>query len=132
MSNIKNVLYMASVQVANYIFPLITIPIVSRVFGPGNIGVINYVAAIVGYFSLFVNYSFNYTAVRWLTRKPQDKDSLFGGFFNPVFDIYCLYYFLCYSSISIAKSPGLYMGLLCVLSFLSGCIVYAELVFTGV
>lgn len=96
MSNIKNVLYMASVQVANYIFPLITIPIVSRVFGPGNIGVINYVAAIVGYFSLFVNYSFNYTAVRWLTRKPQDKDSLFWGVFLIQFLIFivCTIFFV--------------------------------------
>ena len=91
MSNIKNLLYMSSVQLANYIFPVITIPIVSRAFGPQNIGVINYVAAIVGYFSLFVNYSFNYTGVRWLTRRPQDKDVLFWG----VFLIQLLIFLLC-------------------------------------
>ena len=82
---------MSSVQLANYIFPVITIPIVSRAFGPQNIGVINYVAAIVGYFSLFVNYSFNYTGVRWLTRRPQDKDVLFWG----VFLIQLLIFLLC-------------------------------------
>ncbi len=90
MSNIKNLLYMSSVQMANYIFPLVTIPIVSRAFGPQNIGLINYVAAIVGYFSLFVNYSFNYTGVRWLTRNPKDKDKLFWGVFSIQFFIFLL------------------------------------------
>ena len=99
MSNIKNLLYMSSVQIANYIFPLITIPIVSRVFGPQNIGLINYVAAIVGYFSLFVNYSFNYTGVRWLTRNPQDKDKLFWGIFSIQFLIFLLCTVIFYLSV---------------------------------
>ena len=82
---------MSSVQLENYIFPVITIPIVSRAFGPQNIGVINYVAAIAGYFSLFVNYSSNFIGVRWLTRRPQDKDVLFWG----VFLIQLLIFLLC-------------------------------------
>lgn len=54
---------------ANYVFPLITIPIVARIFGPEKLGLINYIAAIVGYFSLVVSYSFNFTGVRRVTRE---------------------------------------------------------------
>ncbi|MBT0723486.1 oligosaccharide flippase family protein [Rosenbergiella sp. S61] len=81
MNNIKNLFYISTVQVVNYLFPIITVPIIARTFGPENVGIINYIAAIVGYFSLFVNYSFNYTGVRWLSRNPADKNVLFCGIF---------------------------------------------------
>jgi len=86
MKNIKNITYMLVVQISNYAFPLITIPIVARIFGPEKIGLINYISAIVIYFSMLVNYSFNYTGVRRLTRDKNNKNSIFSTvFFTQLF-----------------------------------------------
>ncbi|WP_260924889.1 oligosaccharide flippase family protein [Novosphingobium sp. 9] len=79
--HLQNFSYMFFVQVANYAFPLVTIPLVSRIFGPSNIGLINYVAAIVNYFALAVNYSFNYTGVRRLARGDTDAEKVFSAIF---------------------------------------------------
>ncbi len=73
MKSVKNIIYMLSVQLVNYAFPLITIPIVAVAFGPEKIGVINYIAAIVAYFVLIVSYGFNYTGVRRFTRNKDKK-----------------------------------------------------------
>ncbi|WP_415583535.1 oligosaccharide flippase family protein, partial [Klebsiella quasipneumoniae] len=53
--NIKNISYMFLVQSANYLFPLITIPIVARAFGPDKIGLLNYITAIISYFILITS-----------------------------------------------------------------------------
>lgn len=67
---------------ANYVFPLITIPIVARIFGPEKLGLINYIAAIVGYFSLVVSYSFNFTGVRRVTREKNSSNQIFSTIFT--------------------------------------------------
>lgn len=81
MKHIKNIFYMLSVQLANYAFPIITIPIVSRVFGPEKIGLINYIAAVIAYFSLLVSYSFNFTGVRRITRNRDKAKEIFSIIF---------------------------------------------------
>ena len=54
MANIKrNFLYNSLLTVANYLFPLIVYPYVSRVLGVTNIGICNYVDSIVHWFILF-------------------------------------------------------------------------------
>ena len=55
---------MSIIQILNYAFPLITIPLVSRILGVDKIGLINYIFAFSAYFILIVNYGFNYTAIR--------------------------------------------------------------------
>lgn len=61
---LKSVTSLGIVQIANYIFPFITIPIVSRVLGPEKIGLVNYAVAFSSYFVLLVSYSFDLTGVR--------------------------------------------------------------------
>lgn len=73
---------MLLVQMVNYAFPIITIPIVSRVFGPEKIGFINYITAIVAYFTLMVSYSFNFTGVRRVTADFSKKDKVFRTIFT--------------------------------------------------
>ena len=54
MANIKrNFFYNSLLTVANYLFPLIVYPYVSRVLGVTNIGICNYVDSIVHWFILF-------------------------------------------------------------------------------
>lgn len=53
MSIKKNFLYSTILTVANYIFPLLTYPYVSRVLGVCNIGICNFVDSIINFFILF-------------------------------------------------------------------------------
>lgn len=80
--NIKNISYMFLVQSANYLFPLLTIPIVARAFGPEKLGSLNYITAIIGYFILIASYSFNYTGVRRLTRNRIKSSDIFSTIFT--------------------------------------------------
>lgn len=53
MSVKKNFFYSSILTVANYLFPLLTYPYVSRVLGVSNIGICNFVDSIIQYFILF-------------------------------------------------------------------------------
>lgn len=77
MKNIKSLLSVFAMQAGNYLFPIVTIPIVSRVFGPSLIGDLNYYVYIVTFFCLVVEYGFGYSAVRELTRNPDCKSDIF-------------------------------------------------------
>lgn len=77
--HLKNLTYLLIVQCGNYIFPIITIPIVARALGPDLIGVYSFITAIVAYFTLLVTYSFNYTGVRRLSSNPDSINSIFNA-----------------------------------------------------
>ncbi|MEO6850974.1 MAG: flippase [Mucilaginibacter sp.] len=70
---LKNISSLFSVQVANYVLPMISIPIIVRIIGPDKFGLINYASAIVGYFILIVNYSFDLTATRDIAQNKDDN-----------------------------------------------------------
>jgi len=61
---LKNAFSLSVVQLANYVFPFITVPIVSRIIGPDKFGVINFAAAFMTYFTLLINYGFDLSATR--------------------------------------------------------------------
>lgn len=52
------------VQVANYVFPFITVPIVSRIIGPDKFGVLSFASSFVTYFTLLINFGFDLSATR--------------------------------------------------------------------
>lgn len=70
----KNILSLGIVQIANYVLPLIAIPIVSRIIGPEKFGIINFLQAFVAYFILLISYGFNLTATRRLAVNPNDAE----------------------------------------------------------
>ncbi len=81
---IGNIASLGIVNISNYLFPIITIPIVARALGPEKIGIINYMASFVSYFSLFVSYSFNITGTRRIARDPNNSyfvDKVFSEVF---------------------------------------------------
>ena len=49
----KNIFYSSILTTANYIFPLLTYPYVSRVLGVANIGVCNFVDSLINYYVIF-------------------------------------------------------------------------------
>lgn len=73
---IKNIGSLGIVQIVNYIFPLLTIPYVSRILGPSSLGIINYINAFIVYFTLIVGYGFDYSATRKIAfNNSSNKDS---------------------------------------------------------
>ncbi|WP_291122263.1 flippase [Flavobacterium sp. UBA6046] len=71
---LKNITSLGLVQVVNYIFPLITIPYVSRIIGPEGFGEINYITAFVSYFILLISYGFDFTATRKIAVDPDNLE----------------------------------------------------------
>ncbi len=81
---LRNIASLGVVQVANYIFPLITVPLISRIIGPDKFGVINYASAFVAYFTLIIGYGFDLTATRRISKDPNNID-LRNRVFSEVF-----------------------------------------------
>lgn len=69
---VSNVLWMFLLQFANLVFPLLTIPIISRIIGPEHLGTINYATAVVTYFTIIINYSFDMDGTRYVSQHRDD------------------------------------------------------------
>ena len=72
----KNVLYSSILTSANYIFPLITYPYVSRVLGVDNIGLCNFIDGVINYFLLFSTMGIGIIGIREIAASKNDKEKL--------------------------------------------------------
>ena len=61
---LRNILSLGVVQIANYVFPFLTVPYVVRIIGPDKFGVINFSSAFIAYFVLLINFGFDLSATR--------------------------------------------------------------------
>lgn len=78
----RNIGYLSLSQIANYIFPLLTIPYVTRVVGPENYGLVEFATTVLLYFIVVVDYSFHTTATRKIaaiTNAPEKVNYTFSA-----------------------------------------------------
>ena len=68
-----NVASLFSVQLANMLLPLLTVPYIVRIIGPERLGLLNFSTAYVAYFTLLINYGFELTAVRAIAADRTNK-----------------------------------------------------------
>lgn len=68
--------YMMLLQIAGYIFPLITIPYVARTVGVEGVGKIAVAAAVVMWFQTITDWGFNYTATRDVANNRNNQGEL--------------------------------------------------------
>lgn len=76
----KNFLYSSVLTTANYIFPLLTYPYVSRVLGVTNIGICNFVDSIINYFVLFSMMGISTVGIREVAINKNNPDKLKSTF----------------------------------------------------
>jgi O-antigen/teichoic acid export membrane protein len=81
----KNFFYSALLTVANYVFPLITYPYVSRVLGVTNIGICNFVDSIVNYFLVFSTMGISVLGVREIAAARENRKERDRVFSNLLF-----------------------------------------------
>lgn len=80
----KNFLYSSILTSANYIFPLLTYPYVSRVLGVTNIGICNFVDSIIHYFILISMMGIGVVGIREIAKDKYNRkelDSTFSALF---------------------------------------------------
>lgn len=69
---LENFFSLSILQIASYIFPLITLPYLSRTIGIDGFGEIGFALSIVMYFETITVFGFNYTAVRDISKNKGD------------------------------------------------------------
>jgi len=61
---LSNIFSLSTLQGINYVLPLIVLPYLIRVIGPGKFGLIAFAQALVQYFMIITDYGFSLTATR--------------------------------------------------------------------
>lgn len=74
--------FLMLLQVAGYVFPLITIPYLARVIGVDGFGKVAFAAAVIVWFRTIAEWGFNYTATRDVARNRDDLDKVSEIFSN--------------------------------------------------
>lgn len=74
--------YLMLLQIAGYVFPLITIPYLARVIGVEGFGKIAFAAAVVVWFQTVADWGFNYTATRDIAQNRDNPEKVSEIFSN--------------------------------------------------
>jgi PST family polysaccharide transporter len=77
-------------QIANYIFPLITLPYLAKVIGIEKLGEIAFAATIMIYFQTLVNYGFIFSSVRDIARCKKNREVASHIYSQVMWSRFCL------------------------------------------
>lgn len=78
----SNFVWLSVLKVVGYLFPLITLPYLSRVIGVEGFGEIAFAASVMVFLETFTDFGFNYTATRDIARCREDKQAVSVIFSN--------------------------------------------------
>jgi len=70
---LKNMTWLTVLQFANYLIPLLIIPYIVRVLGADVFGKVSYAQNIISYFTLIINFGFEYSATREIAINKNNK-----------------------------------------------------------
>lgn len=73
---LNNFSYLTILQVVGYVFPLITLPYLSRVIGASGFGKIAFAAAIISWIQTIADWGFNFTATRDVAQNRDNKQKV--------------------------------------------------------
>jgi O-antigen/teichoic acid export membrane protein len=76
----KNSAWIGVVQILNFAFPLLTLPVAARAFGPGVYGLIASLNASAAYAGLLITFGYNMTGPRLIARTQADPGELSRAF----------------------------------------------------
>ena len=76
----KNFIYNSILFLSQYVFPLITFPYISRVFGVEKVGLVNFTDSVVEYFVLLSLMGIGLVGLRECAKYKKDKDGLNKAF----------------------------------------------------
>lgn len=78
----SNFVWLSLLKIIGYLFPLITLPYLSRVIGVDGFGEIAFATSIMVFIETFVDFGFNYTATRDIARQREDIGEVSNIFSN--------------------------------------------------
>ncbi len=101
----KNLTWLTLLQIANYLIPLIILFYIIPILGKELFGRISYAQNIVYYFTLFINYGFEYYATRYISTNRENKQKVRNIFWTVLkqkfilllistFGLFFLYFFV--------------------------------------
>lgn len=86
---VSNFLYLTLMQVAGFIFPLLTLPYLAKIIGTNGFGRIAFASAVIIWLQTISDWGFNYTATRNIARNRDDKQ-IVSKIFSSVFWARCV------------------------------------------
>lgn len=81
----SNFAWLTVMQVAGYVFPLITLPYLARVIGVEGFGKLAFAGAVIVWMQTIADWGFNFTATRDVAKNREDWDKVSDIFSNVLF-----------------------------------------------